>query len=196
MCAWEESSEPSLPSGTSASRGETPPRRGRPPSPEKCRSATSEHRPLPEATLTGPHARRGAVTVRTPLAAAPQLDAPMQQQRVLRRDRWRLREPSWCAARPAESPALPAGDRPRLWAARFPGERRADAARARLPPAGSAAGGCSRLCASADQDKGTGHSVGAAGAGGAALRPHAWVEEVTSEREPALCGIHREMPAT
>lgn len=62
MCAWEESSEPSLPSGTSASRGETPPRRGRPPSPGKCRSATSEHRPLPEATLTGPHARRGTVT--------------------------------------------------------------------------------------------------------------------------------------
>lgn len=62
MCAWEEGSEPSLPSGTSASRGETPPRRGRPPSPGKCRSATSEHRPLPEATLTGPHARRGMVT--------------------------------------------------------------------------------------------------------------------------------------
>lgn len=62
MCAWEEGSEPSLPSGTSASRGETPPRRGRPPSPGKCRSATSEHRPLPEATLTGPHARRGTVT--------------------------------------------------------------------------------------------------------------------------------------
>lgn len=62
MCTWEEGSEPSLPSGTSASRGETPPRRGRPPSPGKCRSATSEHRPLPEATLTGPHARRGTVT--------------------------------------------------------------------------------------------------------------------------------------
>lgn len=75
-----------------------------------------------------------------------------------------------------------------------PFSRRTARGRGTCPSAGSAAGGCSRLCASADQDKGTGHSVGAAG--GAALCPHAWVEEVTSEREPALCGIHREMPVT